>query len=214
MATPSRKSTSRQRAFTRAKIRKLQRAGLLSSKINANARPSNYVKAAFYKYGKVISGKQAAVKVSDAKRAKALRQRIGEGGHGKIVIVSREKGEKFKIDKKGDITSTRRAYGQTITKTIGDKFTAPLAGEKIYYTLPRRKRGLGSLKRRTFASFDELLFYLQKYEIDFEDIEDYIEVEKFKAGSATQKRVQREYNAASRKLKNKRKVKSRRSRRK
>lgn len=202
----SNRRAASQRAITRGKIRKLQRAGLLSDKVNPNAKPSDYVLSQLYKHRGIISGRQAAVRLSSSAKAGELRAKVGEGGRGRIVIVPREKGEKFKVID-DVITSTRKQYGQTIQKTVGDKFTPPRAGEKVYYTIPRRKRGLGSLKRHTFSSFDEMLFYLQKYEIDFEDIEDYIEVEKFKEGSRNQLRVQKEYRAAVRKLKHKRKSK-------
>jgi hypothetical protein len=210
----STKRLSRQaaRAITRGKIRKLQKAGLLSEKINVNRKPSKYVLSQLYKYRSVISGKQAAVRVENSKKAAELRSKVGSGGRGRIVIIPREKGERFRVTKTGEIHSTRKVYGQTVEKTIGDKFTAPREGEKIYYTLPRRKRGLGGIKRHTFASFDEMLFYLEKYEINFEDIEDYVEVERFKAGSATQKRVQREYTDAVGKLKRNRKRKNKKKR--
>lgn len=201
-----------QRAITRGKIRKLQKAGILSGKIDADKPPSQFVKSQFYKYRSVISDKQAAVKLSSAKKAAELRNKIGEGGRGKIVIVPREPGEKFTVTKDDTIKSRRTQYGQRIEKTIGDKFSPPRAGEKVYYTIPRRKRGTGSLKRRTFASFDEMLFYLTKYEIEFEDIEDYIEVERVHDGSRKQKQVAKEYNAARAKLLRKRKRKSRKPR--
>jgi len=189
----------------------LQRAGLLSQNINVNRKPSKYVLSQFYKYKSVISGKQAAIQLPKASDAAELRRRIGEGGRGRIVIVPREKGERFRVTKTGEIKSTRQAYGQRIEKTIGDKFTPPKPGEKLYYTIPRRKRGLGSLKRHTFSSFDEMLFYLSKYEIEFDDIEKYIEVERFAEGSRRQRQHQKEYAFAVKKLK---RNKSRRSRRK
>jgi hypothetical protein len=208
----SKKSRYSQRAITRGKIRKLQRVGLLSENVNANRKPSKFVLSKLYKYRSVISGKAAAVKLSSSSKAAELRNKIGEGGSGRIVVVRREKGERFSVTKDDTIKSIRKAYGQRIEKTIGDKFTAPKPCEKLYYTIPRRKRGLGELKRHTFASFDELLFYLQKYEIDFDDIENFIEVERFAAGSRRERQHKREYNAAVRKLKRSRK--SRRSRRK
>jgi hypothetical protein len=197
---------SAQRRITSRKVQKLQRAGLISSKIDPNSKPSKQTLAKLYKYRSVISGKEAAVRLDTAKSAKEFRDRIGQGGAGRVVIIPREKGEKFKV-KDGQIVSTRTQYGQKIEKTIGDKFSAPRPGEKVYYTLPSRKRGLGSLKRRTFASFDEMLFYLTTYEINFEDIEDYIEVERTKPGSTLDKRVRSEYLTARNKLRKKRKKK-------
>lgn len=200
------KSTKRlsrqaQRALTRGKIRKLQRAGLIGESVNPNAKPSKYTLSQLYKYRSVISGREAAIKVSSQSKARDLRNRIGAGGKGKVVIIPREKGERFRITEDDKIKSTRKAYGQTIEKTIGDKFTPPRPGERIYYTLPTRKRGLGQLKRKTFASFNEMLFYLSAYEIDFDDIEDYIEIERFSDGSRRQKEFQAQYNKAVRKLK-------------
>lgn len=171
----SRKS---QRAITRGKIRKLQRAGLLSEKINANKKPSQFVKAKLYKYRRVISGKDAAVRVSSGVKARDYRKRIGAGGEGRTVVVPREKGERYRVTKKDEIKSTRKVRGETISKTIGTEVRKPVGAEKLYYTIPKRTRGVGELKRRTFASYDELQFYLEKYEIDFDDIQDYIEVER------------------------------------
>lgn len=204
MAKSSKKRSLRQREITARKIRKLQSAGLISKNINPNKKPSTLTLNKFHKYREVLSGKKAAFRVSTAAKAKELRDKIGEGGIGRTVIVPREKGEKFHVGKDDKITSTRNQYGQKIHKVVGDKFAPPKPGERVYYTLPRRKRGLGQLKRRTFASFDEMLFYLTKYEIEFEDIEDYIETERVKEGSRTQKRVQQEYNAAREKLRKKR----------
>jgi hypothetical protein len=197
-----------QRAITRGKIRKLQRAGLLSPKINPNRKPSKYILSKFYTYRSVISGRAAAVTVSTTKKAASLRNKIGEGGAGRVVIVPREKGERFRVVK-DVIKSTRKQYGQTIEKTVGDRFTAPKSGEKVYYTLPKRRRGTKNLKRQTFASFDEMLFYLSKYDISFEDIEDYIEVEKFKEGSTGQKKLShRIYEERQRYARRKRRKKS------
>lgn len=208
----SKKSSYSQRAITRGKIRKLQRAGLLSSKVNVNRKPSKYILSQLYKYKSVISGKEAALKISSSAKAQEYRNRIGYGGRGKIVVIPKERGERFRVTKTDEIKSTRKAYGEVINKTIGDKFTPPKPGERLYYTIPRRKRGLGSLKRHTFASFDELLFYISKYDIEFDEIEKFIEVERFAAGSRRERQFKREYATAVRKLKRNRK--NRRSRRK
>lgn len=171
-------SAKSQRAITRGKIRKLQRAGLLSDKINASKKPNAFVKAKLYKYRRVLSGKDAAVKVSTTEKAEDYRRRIGAGGQGKTVIIPREKGERFSVTKKDEIKSTRTARGEKIHKSIGTKLRKPKPGEQLYYTIPKRTRGAGELKRRTFASYDEFEFYLDKYEIDFADLQDYIEVER------------------------------------
>jgi hypothetical protein len=201
----SRRRSASQRAITRGKIKKLQRAGLVSARIDADKPPSKLLKAKFYKYRSILSGKSAAVKVSSAAKARELRGKIGYGGEGRAVIVPREKGERFKVGKNDTITSTRKAYGATIEKKIlGDKFAPPRAGEKLYYTIPKRRRGTASIKRTTFSSFDEMLYYLEKYEINFDDVEDYIEVERFKEGSRRERQERGEYLKARRRLQKKR----------
>lgn len=213
MIKSTRRRSASQRAITRGKILKLQRAGLLSGKIDPDKAPSNYTKNAFYKYRGVLSGRQAAVKLKSSDKAAEMRRRIGDGGRGKVVIVPREKGEKFRVTKSDEIVSTRQQYGQTIEKKIGSKLgRSPGPGERVYYTIPRRRRGGKYLKRQTFSSFDEMLYYLSKYEIDFTDIEDYIEVETVKAGSRRQVALSQEITR-ERKRYEKRKSRAKRKRR-
>jgi len=186
---------------TQRKIRKLQRAGILSPKIDPTKKPSKYVLAKFDKYRGVLSGRQAAVRLSSEKKAAEYRRKIGEGGQGKTVLITREKGERFRVVD-DTIKSKRTAYGQTIDKVVGDKFDRPKTGEKVYYTLPRQSKGK-IFKRRTFASYDELLFFLNSSSgngYSFDDLKTYIEVERFKEGSRNAKRVQKEYNSARSKL--------------
>ena len=196
------------------KVRKLQRAGLLG-KVDARKRGTPYVYGLFSKYHDVITGKVAAVKAPSADKARELESKLGVKRRGRVVLIPRETGEKFRITEKGEIKSTRKRYGQTIRKTIGARVEAPKGDVKQYYTLPHRKRGTARLKRHTFASFDELLFYLSKYEIDFEDIEDYIEVEEYAAGSDKQKsteaKIARERKAGAARAKRRRARKSRRA---
>jgi hypothetical protein len=217
MAKPTKKSRYSQRAITSGKIKKLQRAGLLSDRINPDTKPSKYVVNQLFKYRGVLSGRQAAVTVSSARKASELRTKVGEGGVRNIVIVPRQKGERFRVTKDDKIKSTRKAYGQTIDKIIGETFTAPKPGEKLYYTIPKRVRGTRHFKRRTFASYDELLFYLSSESgsgMDEKDIRQYLEIERFREGSRRERQFKREYNEAVRKLKNKRKRKPKRRGRK
>lgn len=175
-----------------AKVRKLQRAGLLKN-IDVRKKPTPGVFAQFTKHKDILSGRVAPLRASSRTKAKEIRSKLGVKGTGTYVYIPREKGERVTITKAGKIKSKRTRYGQTIEKEIGGKIEPPKPGEKFYYTLPYRKRGLTGLARHTFASFDEMLFYLTRYEINFEDIEDYIEVEKVHDGSAKDQTLHTKY---------------------
>lgn len=187
------KSQQRVQAYIRSRhrrnVRRLLKTGLLSK---ADAKNKTIVRRTIIKYNDLLSGKATALKTPTKQAAQKLRGKLGLRGKGETVIVPRHKGETLKITKDSKIIGKREQYGQVVEREVGKfKFDrTPKPGEKLYYTIPSRQRGAGKLKRRTFSSFDEMLFYLEKYEVNFEDIEDYIEVEHFKAGSKRQKEVQ------------------------
>src|SRR5215469_8446857 len=161
MASSKRRSAS-QRATTARKIRKLQKAGLLSEKIDPNKAPSTFVKNKIYKYQSVIAGNAAAVKLSSSKKAQEVRRKIGIGGEGKVAVIAREKGEKFRVLAGDKIKSHRVVDTPQGKKTIDKDISLDFAsinrpnrpGEQRYFTLPRRFRGSGVFSRRTFASLD------------------------------------------------------------
>lgn len=179
----------RRKEIRAAAVKKLQRAGLLG-KVDLRKRPTKTERSKVIKYKELISGRASVVRAPTKKDAAKLRGKFGLKGADKVLVIPREKGEKFKLTKTGELKSVREAFGQTIHKTIGEKFSPNFkrpANAKAYYTIPSRTRGAGSLKRRTFASFDELLYYLSKYEVSFEEIEDRIEIEEFEEGSPDEK---------------------------
>lgn len=199
-------------AVYRRNVRKLQRAGVIGKvDLRRKASPSTLKK--FTQYKDLLTGHASAVKAPSTAQAKELRKKFGLRGAGTTVIVPKERGEKIRITR-GEIKSTRPGYrpGEKISKTYGGKFTRPTGPRRAYYTLPERRRGLGKIKRHTFASFDELLFYLSKYEIDFEEIEDYIEVEEVSEGGrkdkALAKTIAADRAAAYRRNKRKRRRKT------
>lgn len=169
------------------KIRKLQSKGLLGA-VDTRKRGDPKVIRAFEKYADVLAGRAAVVRAPTAAKGRELRRKLGAKGTGAAIIMPKEsKSEKFRYSVKADkITSTRPGYnaGETIKKTYGEQFKARPKNAKAYYTLRERTRGIGKLKRRTFSSFDEMLKYLQSYDINFEDVEDYIEVEEVEKGGA------------------------------
>ena len=176
----SAKARRAQREIYKSKIVKLQKAGLIGD-IDLRKKATPAIKRKLEKYAGFLIGKESVVKAKTAKDARELRRKFGLKGDGKSIVIPREKGERLKIDAKGQITSIRPNPAnpkEKIKKTIGEKLGAVKRGEgNVYYTLPTRKRGLGTLKRKTFANFDELLFYLKAYDIDLTDVEDYIEIE-------------------------------------
>jgi len=181
-----------QREIYRSNIKKLQRAGLIG-KIDFRKKATPATIRKLEKYRAVMVGKASAVKAQDQKTAARLRKTLGLKGSGKTIIVPREKHERYEFQKStGEIISTRPGYnkGEKIKKTLSKSFPAqPEAGsnKRLYYTIPARTRGAGRLKRKTFSTFDEMLYYISKYDVSFEDIEDRIEIEEISRGSRTDK---------------------------
>jgi hypothetical protein len=186
-----------------AKVKKLQRAGLLG-KVDFRKHATPAVKRALEKHRSFLIGKETAIQASSIGEARALRRKYNLKGRDKTILIPREKGERFNVTKQGEITSVRPNPAnpkQRIKKTIGRRDIKNRTGnEKFYYTLPERQRGLGRIKRHTFASNDELLFYLNAYEINFDDIVDYIEIEELlptsRKAKALDKKIAAERHAA------------------
>ena len=170
-----------------AKVKKLQNAGLIG-KVDLRKNADKATLRTIEKYKGLLNHKEGIVRADSVKQATELRKKFGFTGKGKTVVIPREKGERFSITKKGEIKSVRPNPVEPTTrirKTFGEKLkTPPAKGDKLYYTLPERKRGLGRVKRKTFSSFDEMLFYLNSYDIDFDDVEDYIEIEEVVGGGS------------------------------
>lgn len=211
MAKRVRRKNQRQTYFSN--IKKLQRAGLIGDvDLRKKATPATIRK--IEKYRSYLHGKAQAVRAPDKATAARLRKTLGLKGSGKTIIVPKEKGERFTFQKStNEIVSTRKGYveGETIKKTLSKGFPAKPeegSGKRLYYTIPERTRGAGKLKRKTFGSFDEMLYYLGKYDVNFEDIEDRIEIEEVRTGSrkdkVRQKKIHDDRAAASKRLKRKR----------
>lgn len=203
---PARKT---QRDIYKSNIKKLQRAGLIG-KVNLSKKATPAIVRRLEKYRSVLIGKATTVKAPDEKTARRLRKTLGLKGSGKTIVVPREKHERYSFEKStGDIVSKRKGYneGEIIHKRLGQPFPAapPDKNSRLYYTIPARTRGAGALKRKTFSSFDEMLYYLSRYEVEFEDIENRIEIEEIKTGSTRdiklQQKIHEEREAGRRRLK-------------
>ena len=182
----------RQKRDYKSKIEKLQSAGLIG-KVDLRKHATPATKRALEKYKGFLSGTESAVKAPDAKTARELRRKFGVKGTGKTIVIPREKGERFTITKSGELASTRPNPAQPrtkIKKVFGEKnIKPPGPNDRVYYTLPQRRRGGAHLRRVTFASFDEMLFFLNNYDINFEDVEDYIEIETVSEGGSDDRRL-------------------------
>lgn len=207
-------SRKTQRNILKKNVEKLQRAGLIGPvDFRKKASPATIRK--LEKYRSILTGKAAAVKAPDLETARRLRKTLGLKGTGKTLIVPREKGEKFKVRKStGELTSERPGFnkGEKIEKTFSKNFPAPPpknSNEKLYYTIPSRVRGAGRLKRKTFASFDEMLHYINMYDVSFDEIEDRIEIERLSRKGRKARRIERQIHteraAATARYKRKRK---------
>lgn len=191
MANSKKPGSKQARKNYASKIKKLQSAGLIG-KVDTRKHASPATKRALEKYRSYLAGKESAVAASSIKEARALRRKYGLKGTGKTIVIPREKGEKFHVTKSGEITSVRpnpANPAERIKKTINKRGAKRTGNEKAYYTLPERQRGLGRVKRHTFSSFDEMLYYLNAYEINFDDIEEYIEIEEVQPKSRRAKNL-------------------------
>lgn len=219
---PTNNSRRTQRQIYKKNVEKLQRAGLLGS-VDFRKKATPTIVRRLEKYRSVLVGKSAVVKAPDAETARKLRKTLGLGGSGKTLVIPKEKGERYSFQKStGEITSKRKGYnpGEQIKKTLSKNFPSPPApgsGKRLYYTIPERTRGAGRLKRKTFGSFDEMLFYISKYDVKFEDIEDRIEIEEITKGGRTdtkrQKKIYSEREAAQKKYRRRNKRRAKKARR-
>ena len=217
-----RNSRQTQRDIYRINIKKLQRAGLIGD-VDFRKKATPAIVRRLEKYKSVLVGKASVVQAPDLTTARNLRKTLGLKGSGKSIVIPREKGERYKLKKStGEIVSRRRGFneGEIIEKTLGSRFPAPPpahSGRRLYYTIPERTRGAGRLKRKTFGSFDEMLFYMAQYDIDFSSLEDRIEVEEITTGSRfdklRQRKIHDERAAGIKRAKRRRATKRRKGRR-
>lgn len=188
-------SRAAQRSIFKKNVEKLQRAGLIGE-VDFRKKATPAIIRRIEKYKSVIAGNAAAVQAPDLATARRLRKTLGLKGTGKTLVIPKEKGERYRYQKStGEIVSERKGYnpGEKIKKTLSQSFPSqppPGSNKRLYYTIPERTRGAGKLKRRTFGTFDEMLYYISKYDVRFEDIEDRIEIEEITRGGDVDTRRQ------------------------
>ncbi len=183
---PSKKSNKSQIKNTRRNIVRLQKMGLMH-KVDLRRKPDKKTARKLRDFADLLSGKATALKIPKGQK-KGLRDKVKVRGD--YAIIPKQKGEKIKFTKGGEIISTRSLGSSKITKRWNQNVekVPEIKGARTYYTIPMA-RGKKKVERRTFSKFDELLSFMAAYEFKFEDWEKYIEVETVEAGSAKAKKL-------------------------
>ena len=171
---PSKSNSSAQAAKLKKQLSKLKSLGLYSGDLRR--KPDTKAKNAAAKFADVLAGKAAVVKPDKPGRYRGIYPTTKSG----LVIVPRRKGERVRVDKEGEIISTRKVGGRTVTsrgKTVkrGDKIEQPKAEERVQYVIPFNAAGGGTNWVR-FPNFDELQKFMAGY--NYKSWKDYVIVEK------------------------------------
>lgn len=151
---------------------------------DARKAPTHYGKSLVAKLSDVLKGK-AAVITTTRTTARKYRE-AGFKVRGNKIIVPKEKGERYKISKSGEITSTRRTLtGQKVKKhvepskreTVRDLPTHAPNGNRYQYAVPF-KRGRDAFERFRFPDKESLQHFMQPgYDKRYPDWLQYVELE-------------------------------------
>lgn len=192
---PTPKRTKSQIKSDRAKLRKLRASGLFRGKIDLRKPPNSRHRKALKEFADVISGKATVVKPRNPRSYRSLFDVKGDK-----VIVPRRKGERVRVDKQGNITSTRKVGGRTVKAKFqrskrGEKIARP--SEEKQYAIPfirgRDKKGRPIVHWFRFPSYDDLAKFMAGY--DYKDWTDYVVEEELDAGVPDD--IQEQYRTGS-----------------
>ncbi len=157
-------------------LQKLKDAGLYSGKVDRRKNPTKYQQRLLAQYKDVVSGKAAVVKPKNPASYKSLFRVKGDK-----VIVPRVKGEKVKVNTRGNIVSERKnAAGQKVSRSYRRvKSSADLKPGKgpVFYFVPFiRGRDPLTLRPRLewkrFPNKEMLQNFMEGY--DYKDWTDYV----------------------------------------
>jgi len=154
---PTKSQASRQRAAFKKQITKLRDLGLTGTrKIDLRKAPSKSEINLIRKYGDVLGGKAAVIKIpkSEKKSFKGIFPIVGD-----TIIVPKKKGERVKYDPKvGEITGSyrkgKKTYKEILFRDL-DKIKPPKGDRQRFYTVPF-KRGKGRKAKYDYQTFDSL----------------------------------------------------------
>lgn len=175
MSTKSPKQ--KQRAAEIKAVRKLRDVGLISKHVKLTTKPTRAVKSALRRFADVVTGKAAVIKVP---KHVAKGMRDGNRVKGNLVVIEKQKGERFRFDPDAErIVGTRRAGKRTFTRTIErdvGKIKPPRAGTRRYYVVPFNRSG-GDIDYLKFDDLQELNAFMAEYEKrGYKNWKNYIEV--------------------------------------
>lgn len=158
-------------------MRKLRDAGLISKRVKLTTKPTRSVKSALKKFADVISGKAAVIKVP---KHVARSMKDGNRVKGDLVVIEKQKGERFRYDEDAErIVGTRRAGQRTFTRTIERDLGAikpARTGTRRYYVAPFQRAG-GDIDYLKFDDLEELNRFMAEYEKrGYKNWKNYVEV--------------------------------------
>lgn len=171
----SKKKRSAQAAINRQRKQlKLLRDKGLIKRFDARRKITPAQKKSLTKYADVVSGKAAVISAKDKKQAAKFKNSFKVVGD--KIIVPKTKGERVAFSKKtGELKTTRKVGGKSVTKTISDGELAPL-GKGQYYVISFA----GGQKFRTndFKTLQNFMAgYEKKPQRPFKDWRQYVEIE-------------------------------------
>lgn len=130
----------RQAKFQRKALKKLRHARLYTGAADLRRKPSKYQKTVITKFMDYLTGSAKVVKPKNAKRYKKQFRVVGNK-----VLVPKRKGERVRVNRKGEIVKSRYLFGRRQVSKYVESKTVP-AGRRpgIQYALPfnRGKKGI------------------------------------------------------------------------
>lgn len=179
----SKKLTGTQLKNFRRDVAKLKAKGLVSKRIDARAqKPTRYMQGQVKKYGDVLEGKAAVIKLPKRSAAKEFSEKFRTKG--RSVVVPIRKGEKLGYSKAtGEISASSKIGGKRVRRRMSSKGatrdSAPISGN-VLYTIP-----IGN-SRQSFDTWDDLVLFMEPYEINtrnpYKDWMKYVEITDYDGG--------------------------------
>lgn len=172
---PTKSRTKSQAKFDKRAIKKLQKTGLYTKKVDLRRAPTPYQSRLIARFKAVILGKSVAVKPAHPEKFAGIFQTKG-----KIVIIPRSKGQKITVDKNGELHGVHDVGGvHIVSKWV--PFTEKLLENpdpSLQYSIPfirgRDASGKAILEWRNFNA-NTLKRFINEYKSEkYKDIAKYV----------------------------------------
>lgn len=167
----------------RRALRKLRDLGIIK-RVDLRKLPTRKQRRLIRKYDAVVKGRAVVLK---PKNPKSYRNVFKVSG--KNVIVPRAKGDRWRLNKAGKITRSRKTAGRSSTATMepASNVRRPSKGKapRVAYAIPFGRSG-GGVEWYRFPTYDALKKFLAEYESKYrrkyKNADDYILVEELQRG--------------------------------